>query len=193
LETLLFNLGLKRNENKGMWEPWPRSWTTSASEWIMRRGLFLIPPEKVDGIKKLAKKVLCSALNKRRFVHCRQLAPLAGKVLSVHLACPLARYRTRALFDSLSERWDWSSNVKLSSAAISDLRWRAKFAEGPDTERAMWTPPTTRRTLHTDAADDDWGAWLNYVTPARSFFSATERRGHITLKELVAVRKSIQS
>ena len=142
-----------------------------------RRGLFLVPPEKVDGIRKLAKKALCCALNKRRFVHCRQLASFAGKVLSVHLACPLARYRTRALFDSLSERWDWPSNVKLSSAAISDLRWWAKFAEGPDAEIAMWMPPTTD-VLHTDAPNEDWGAWLNYVTSARGFFLATEHWGH---------------
>ena len=48
-----------------------------------------------------------------------------------------------------------------------------------------------RAMLHTGAANDDWGAWLNYATPARGFFSATERRGHITLKELAGRRAQV--
>jgi hypothetical protein len=112
-------------------------------------------------------------------------------VLSVHLACPLARFRTRHLFDSLSERQGWSGNVQLRAAALSDLKWWANFGE-TDAERALWIPPTTQ-VLHTDAADEDWGAWLNLSTPARGFFNARDRKEHITLKELMAVRMAVQS
>ena len=152
LSTLLHNLGLRRNETKGMWEP-AQVVDHLGLRIDSQRELFLIPPEKVDKIKKAATAMLCTAARKTRWVTSRELASFAGTVLSVHLACPLARYRTRALFDTLSERKGWSGSVRLNATALSDLRWWAAFG-GKDAERALWIPPTTQQ-MHTDAADRD--------------------------------------
>jgi hypothetical protein len=190
LETLLHNLGLRRNLTKGQWEP-AQTVEHLGLAVDSKRGLFMVPPAKVTKIHKAAVDMLCRAKRQSRWVTSRALASFGGLVLSVHLACPLARYRTRSLFDRLSTRNGWSGNVQLTNAALSDLRWWATFGAA-DTERALWIPPTTQ-VLHTDAADEDWGAWLNNTTPARGFFERNHRVQHITLKELIAVRMAITS
>jgi hypothetical protein len=192
LQTLLHNLGLKRNESKGQWEPQQTVDHLGLSV-DSQRGLFLVPPAKVTKIQKAAKEMIIRAKSNCRWVHSRALASFSGLVLSVHLACPLARYRTRALFDSLSARNGWSGSVQLSGLALRDLSWWASLdSHCGATQRALWIPATTQ-VLHTDAAKSDWGAYLNTTTPARGFFSPEERLGHITLKELIAVRMAVES
>ena len=190
LDDLLHNLGLRRNTKKGQWEP-AQTVDHLGLRVDSQRGLFMVPPEKAKKIKQGATDIICRGKRNSRWIASRALASFCGKVLAVHLACPLARYRTRALFDCLSERSGWSGSVKLSAAAISDLRWWATFGSH-DVERSLWVPATSME-MHTDAADDDWGAWLDNLVPARGFFTTEERSRHITLKELMAVRLAVTS
>ena len=50
----------------------------------------------------MAKNLICTAKSSRRFVNARALAQFVGTCISVQLAVPTARFRTRSLYDALS-------------------------------------------------------------------------------------------
>ena len=94
----------------------------------------------------------------------RRLAAFAGnKVASVDLACPLARFRTRAIHDCIALAPHWEAHVRLSRAARTDLDWWVHF-DVQAQERAIWQAPCTQVTwvLHADASGEiGWGAVLD--------------------------------
>jgi hypothetical protein len=100
----------------------------------------------------------------------RRLAAFAGKVASVDLlACPLARFRTRAIHDCIAVAPHWEAHMRLSRAARTDLGWWVHF-DVQAQERAIWQAPYTR-VLHVDASGEiGWGAVLDSTVPASGFW-----------------------
>ena len=70
----------------------------------------------------------------------RLAAYFAGKVASVDLACPLARFRTRAVHDCMAVAPHWESHMRLSRVAQMDLDWWVHF-DVQAQERAICQPP----------------------------------------------------
>lgn len=77
------------------------------------RGVFLLPPEKEQKIKRMARGLLAQAYGARRLLPARLVAQFTGLCQSVYLACPSARLYLRALHDCLREKRSWNSNVRL--------------------------------------------------------------------------------
>jgi hypothetical protein len=133
-------------------------------------------------------------LQARQRVQARQLAAFCGLGEASGLALPLARFMLRSLYDDLATKRAWSARVTLSRQSRGDLRWWATLKDSPHIGRAIWRPPQTRE-LWTDASTLGWGgsvARRHALAPAAGFWSPDEFPLHITLKELVAVRLSVQ-
>jgi hypothetical protein len=149
-------LGLIASEKKSHWE------LTQEIEHLgllvdSRRGLFLVPPAKVQRLKSLASILTAHARTHRRWVSARRLASFAGLAQSVHLACSPARFFTRSLHFDLATRRSWNADVRLSAQTLRDLDWWRKFDDQYQ-HRALWRPTTTL-TMWTDAAGGSRGGW----------------------------------
>jgi ubiquinone biosynthesis protein UbiJ len=94
----------------------------------------------VKSIQQQAKQLLISATDTTaRVAVMRRLAAFAGKVASVDLACPLARFRTRAIHDCIAVAPHWEAHVRLyvPGSARTDLGWWVHF-DVQAQERAIW-------------------------------------------------------
>jgi hypothetical protein len=192
IDATLTALGLKRSIKKSVWEP------TQQFQHLMllvdfQRGLFLVPPAAVKPIQQQAKQLLISATDTTARVAVRRLAAFAGKVASVDLTCPLARFRTtRAVHDCIAVAPHWEAHVRLSRAARTDLDWWVRF-DVQAQERAIWQAPCTQ-VLHADASGEiGWGAVLDNTVPASGFWRSHQQHEHITFKELRAVCYAVES
>ena len=192
--------GIKLHPDKGQHEP--KQTILHLGLLIdLKRGLFLVPPAKAARLMKEAKGMLCSACSakNRRFVRARWLAQLAGLCISLYLAVPSARFRTRSFYDVLKAHDVYSRGyhhmVKLSEAALTDLRWWATLADN-NVSRAIWRPPCTA-TMWVDASKIPGagsGAILSGprpedgTTPARSIWTKQELLRSINFLELRAIK-----
>jgi hypothetical protein len=114
----------------------------------------------------------------------RRLVAFAGKVASVDLAGPLARFRTRAIHDRIAVAPHWEAHLRLSRAARTDLDWWVQF-DVQAQERAIWQPPCTR-VLHADASGEiGWGAVLDSTVPASGFGGAISSTSTLPSRSLV--------
>lgn len=189
IEQLFQELGLARKLSKGVWTP-TQNIKHLGIEIDTVRGLFLVPLEKRNSIMGAAKSILSYASSHRRWVHVRKLANLAGSVISLSVALPVARTVTRSLYDAIATRASWSSDVRLCNQALKDLRFLAELPN-EQCDKAIWRQRPLAE-IATDASDTGWGAVLNDLVPAQGFFSALRQNWHITAKELSAVFYALQ-
>ena len=169
----------------------------------LARGLFLTPPAKAARLMSEAKGMLCSALSSKnkRFVRARWLAQIAGLCISLYLAVPSARFRTRSFYDVLKAhdvyRRGYHHRVKLNETAIKDLQWWSSFT-AHNISRAIWRPPVTA-TAYVDAskvAGAGWGYELTVppqpMTPAHGIWTRQELVKSINFLELRTIRKLLE-
>ena len=137
-----------------------------------------------------ARSIIKYAASHRRWVHVQKLANIAGAVISLTVALPMARTVTRSLYDVIATRESWSSDVRLTNQALKDLRFLAELPS-ECCDKAIWKPETLDN-IHTDASNTGWGAVLNSLVPAQGFFAREKQVLHITAKELIAVLSALQ-
>lgn len=190
VEDAVTALGLTINYEKSNWAP-TQNLKHLGLGIDSKRNLFYVTPDKQAKIRVAATTMLCTSAAKARWVTARSVASLTGLAQSVYLAVPPARFHLRSLHDCLSARRSWSSRVKLSHQALRDLEWWKKLPHKWN-GRAIWRSPCTA-SLHTDASMMGWGGVLNSSVPAHGFWRTAQRRCHITLLELKAVRFTVES
>ena len=192
VSAVLSLLGLSRNENKGVWEP-TQMLTHLGMGVNTATGQFLVPPDRLAKLQSFSKDLICQACSKegQGKLLKRRLAAFVGYAQSLHLAIPPARHYLRSLHDVMASTPGWSGHVRLTHRARRDLEW---FRDLPArwNGRAIWRSPQTA-LLHCDASPLAWGGVLNLTVPARGFWSAHERRQHITFLELRAVRLTVET
>jgi len=80
----------------------------------LAKGVFSIPPEKLDALKAVVKHI-----KKSPKIATRQLASVICKIISMSLGLgPIARLMTRSLYASLNKRTAWCQRLQLSEEAI---------------------------------------------------------------------------
>ncbi len=191
VERALALLGLQRNPAKGAWEP-VQLVTHLGLEVDSRSGRFRLPASREAKLRKRARQLGCIADREQRRVAKRQLASFVGLAQSAMLAVPPARFYLRELHTVMAAQRSWEGNVRLSRQALRDLKWWCDIPE-KWTSRSIFRAPETAY-LHCDASGlVGWGGVLNGLRPARGEWRPHQRRWHITLKELKAVRFTVET
>ena len=196
IEDMFRRSGLTKAPDKGVWEP-TRTLPDHLGYEIStgsQRGSLKVPARRCREICTAAKNLLCRAANNARRVSTDLLRSFVGKAASVTAACAQARFRLRSIHD-VTELWLAQST--LHRAALRDLEWWTSFTyDAPANGMPIW-PAAPTRAIFTDASSTlGYGAVLQAPHEARKafggFWDLDERhQWHITLKELVAVRKGI--
>lgn len=189
-DRLFSSLGLRRNAKKCQWEP-THELVHLGIGIDTKRGLFLIPPTKLQTLSAAASSLLRYASSHRRWVSAKRLSKVCGLASSLRLAFPMAATVTRSLHDALATKADWHSDCRLDKQAIRDLQFLVDLPL-EQCSKAIFKPSPTI-TMHTDASDIAWGAVFNELVPARAFFDDRESALHITAKELLAVLNGLES
>ena len=190
VQETLDRLGLRRNEQKGHWEPTQRI-VHLGLEIDTKEGLFRVPEERLTKLTALARDIIQTSKRRQRLIPKRVLASFTGLAQSVYLAVAPARFYLRELHDVMSSRTGWSALVRVTKQAYRDLHWW-KDIPAKWNGREIWRAPDSA-IIHCDASKTAWGGVLNNHTPARSFWTASEMKLHITHLELQAVYNTVRS
>lgn len=192
IDRLLIRLGLSRNAKKGHWTP-----TQDLIHLGMRirttPDVHIATTELMETrIRSFAGDLLHLASRRQRWVPKTMLQKFTGVAISQWLAVPLARAKTRALYDSM--RWN-QQQARLSSAALTELRWWSHAAWNTATP-LRWPKP--QLLLETDAADHGYGAVIadihqpqSQLAHTRAYFNHEEQQLTIMVKEALAVERAL--
>jgi hypothetical protein len=168
------------------------------------KGTFELPPRRSSKIVALAKQLLGDATRSARHVKKRTLSTFAGCAQSAKLAVPYAQFHLQHVYDVISSASSWASTVRvrLSHAALKELRWWADLGSPQAAcSKPLQAPPPDLQ-LWTDASNTGWGAALqlaphNPSPPppklAKGFWSPSQQEHHITLKETMALTNAVRA
>ena len=198
IEDMFAKSGLQRAPDKGVWVP-----TQTLPDHLgfeistaPRQGHLRVPARRCTDITRAAKDLLARSARNARRVSSDLLRSFIGKAASVKDGCAQTGLRTRALHDVCDP---WLALSKLDRAAIRDLQWWQSFNYNcPANGVPLWPDPPTR-AIYTDASSTlGYGAVLSAPAGARKttggYWNMDEKLlWHITMKELVAVRKGIET
>jgi len=149
-----------------------------------------IPIEKIS----LLRENLMNLVSQQQCI-ARQLAGIAGRLISVARAFSPARLFTRSFYQLIKEhqhlKWDWDTVIVLQESELVDARWLIENLEKFN-GRMAW-PPAVLLTLHTDASSTvGWGGKL-LESHAQGAWNKEERQLHINVLELRAVAMALRS
>ena len=182
---LCIRLGLLVNMSKSVLQP-ARQIVHLGMLWDFQHATLRPSDKRVDDIVTTAQRVAAASRYPLQL-----LESLMGKLVSVESAVPFGRlnYRTfqRQLVSELkygrSFRW-----VKLAEGARVNVRWWARRLHLLTTMSVR--PPAPTMVIHTDASTLGWGASCDGAT-LKGVWSLQEKRLHINLLEMIAVKKTM--
>lgn len=96
-----------------------------------------------------------------------------------------------ALHMSSSSRERQRDRVRLSNAAIRDLKWWASISSNEHIRRTVWGKADSQ--LFTDANMSGWGAAWNGIVQASGFFDVRHEGAHINELKLLAALYSLKA
>jgi len=203
VQQLFLQSGLTRALDKGAWEPSQVLEDHLGFRIDSRgQGSIRLPERRCRDIRARAKDLLCRAARRARFVPSSLLQEFLGKTASTSPAIRDARLQARALHDCIDL---WHESSRLDREALRALQfWAVLSEESPCNGKVMW-PSSPTKVVYTDASGTlGYGCIVRQATtpPKAAFRPELARFGgywtpeeipfHITLKELVAVRKGVQ-
>lgn len=201
VQDLLRQLGLKCNNKKCQWEPTQRiEFLGLTIDTTAATPTFSASPTILNDIRSFASNVITFANRHHSRVPARTLASLAGKVMSVSLACPLARLLTREFYNvirndtrhlSSQPRRKWTSWVTVTPQAIADLQHLQHLQPQQLERRAFQPSMLTALRLFTDSSGSGWGAVLHNDTISGPWLGRFQLQ-HITAKETAAAALALQ-
>ena len=196
IEEMFARSGLQRAPDKGVWEP-----TQTLPDHLgfeistaTRQGHLRVPPRRCKDITRAAKDLMARSARNARRVSSDLLRSFLGKASSVKDGCSQTGLRTRALHDVCEQ---WTGLSKLDRAALRDLQWWTDFHYECSANGVPLWPEAPSRAIYTDASSTlGYGAVLSAPQGARKttggYWQTDEKLlWHITMKELVAVRRGI--
>ena len=192
---LLPALGLTFKDSKCIWQPTPRMEVLGTIV-DSNKGTFELPDRRRKAIMATASHLIKHACVHRRWVPKKLLAKFTGQAVSASVAVPYARFHLMHCHDLFKGTPDWTAGarVRLSHAAIRELKWWARA--GSYDAHNPWQVQPFSAVLTTDSSDYGWGGLLERATEswqAQGYWDRVYSAQHITVKELAAVRMALMS
>ena len=118
----------------------------------LREGKYFVPEKKISRLCNCIDSAFPSS-----HIRARVLASIVGQIISMSLAIgPVARLRTRILYDLLNSRRSWSDMLRMSDAARQEMQfWKfsIEFLNGCP----IWFSPGATRIVFSDASASGYG------------------------------------
>ena len=190
IDALLAGLGLSRNLKKGEWTP-TRALQHLGFQVDSATMLFRPTADRVGRVRNFAADLLSLAAARVRNVPATMLAKFLGLCAATKLAFPAANLYCAELYRCLRVAYSagWKSRVKISSAAITELRfWR----EGLWSAGSSIDLPRPDLHLFSDASEFGWGAHLGQED-AHGYFSGQQAQASSTERELRALLAALKA
>ena len=153
-------------------------------------GMFSIPTERIDKLKSRLASLLSGST-----ATARALAKVTGLVMSMRIAIgPVARLRTRALYQMVNSRLFWNEKLCLTLEAREELGFWLESVEALNGRAFRWTPSATR-VVFSDASDTGYGGYVVQLGPHETtgIWSEDEAKQSSTWRELKAVDRVLES
>lgn len=153
-----------------------------------RRMQFLIPRDRIRGIKQAAIKIL--RLDSEDRLSIRDLAGFVGKAQATTAAVVYARYKSRHLLHlknaAFASRPSWAARLSLTKEAKEELEWWIGFTSEWNGKAVIAKEP--KHHLQTDASRTGWGAWdLKTGRQLAGFFETKWGRRSSNRRELTTI------
>ena len=209
LEYLLKEFGWQVDPDKGSGALPLQKLEFLGLEIDFQAGVLRVPERKKVALLDTVDKFL-----EKDRVTLRDIAKVAGKLVSVSVAFPTCRLHSRELFKTIKlaleskhsgRVWD-SQAPPISAQAVEDLRWVVQRLRRSDLPEALAFRPSVIAVLTADASGkgswgkSGWGAWLSLageIPPeserAHGGFSADQNDLHIAVKEALALLWGMKS
>jgi hypothetical protein len=185
------NAGLLINREKSVLKPTQR--IRLLGFWIDSvEGSFRIPSERKE---KIISQLTIYAENKGVSVRVRELASLAGRIMSCYLALgPVTRIFTRNMYACIENRDHWRGRVNLTSGTLKEVRFWTQALSQWDGQAIWPTQLKHPRVLHVDASDSGWGGWQEGLQHFEAYegFTPSEAEESSTMRELLGLERLLQ-
>ncbi len=130
------------------------------------------------------------------FCNAKLISRIAGRIISMSPALgPLSRLMSRQMYNFIQSQEFWYNNVKLPEGVITELLfWKQNI--GYKNGFQIKKNTTTSKVIFTDASGHGFGGFIlsqfgNVI--AKGNFSRDEMAGSSTLRELLAVKYTLES
>lgn len=145
--------------------------------------------------KKRAKVIgLLQSLRQRaadgELVHQLALQQLAGHLVALRMAVPLARLFTRQIYKAAETARATGQPVLLEKEAQEELEWWLEKL--PKADGHPIVQPEATKVMHSDASDDGWGAWCGTLCTYGSL-PLDVRAASSTARELYALEQGLSA
>ena len=137
-----------------------------------------------------------SRILSQRFVTAKELASVAGQLISMFLAIGnTARLMSRSMYSQISEQVSWFCPFTLHDSVKSELVfWLSNLDQ--HNGRPIWFKSSTVRIAYSDASDTGYGRYIVELGPqvaAQGVWSSDMANQSSMLREILAVRKVLES
>ena len=178
------------NDQKSVWIP------SQVGVWLgycldFSRCLISMPSAKIMKLKESISRILS-----QRFVTAKELASVAGQLISMFLAIGnTVRLMSRSMYSQISEQVSWFCPFTLHDSVKSELVfWLSNLDQ--HNGRPIWFKSSTVRIAYSDASDTGYGGYIVELGPqvaAQGVWSSDMANQSSTLREILAVRKVLES
>ena len=121
----------------------------------LNRGIFAVPPEKIESLKSAIKHI-----REVPQVPARLLASVIGKIMSMSLGLgPITRLMTRSLYANLNCRPAWCQKLNLNAEALQELEFCDQQLLSFNGQ-SIWPRPSAVRFAYSDASGTGYGGYI---------------------------------
>jgi hypothetical protein len=191
----LIKSGFVPNIQKSIWKP------CKTIEWLgydinLESGFFSVPERRILAIHQGIECILgYSGISDLIYVKVRQLASVAGKIVSTSLAIGnVARLMTKAIHVCIEARYNWESFVCLSDKAIRELRFWLDNIRTLNGSK-VGPKPEASKIVYSDASSTGYGGYVVGISDhiAHGQWNQDEAKRSSTWRELKAVEMVMAS
>ncbi|XP_072166403.1 uncharacterized protein [Diadema setosum] len=194
IKSELNELGFLLADEKCEWEPSSNA-TWLGLDWNFTLGVVHVTDRRIQKLKKSVESILTKVNRGNRLVLVRELASVAGQIISTQPAVGLVvQLKTREIFKCINSRASWNAPVLVSDEAVSEFKFWYKNIERVNGIPMTFVKPCNA-TLFTDASATGYGAYVCEDSNLElvGFWKEQEKEYSSSWREIEALSRALKS